>query len=356
MGVSAAVESRRSRSRGRDGGRDGVTAVTLQELEAPLQNGRGAAPVLGSVVVPVYRNQESLPELVARLEDLDAELDGGLEAVFVIDGSPDGSGALLRELLRDSPLRSKLAWHSRNFGAFAAVRTGLAIATGSYIAVTAADLQEPPELLRAFYAELSTGEHDVALGVRRSRSDPWASSLSARWFWRIYCRWVQPQMPRGGVDTFACTRTVRDALVSLQEANSSLIGLLIWLGFRRVEVPYDRCERKHGRSAWTLRKKARYFFDSVYSFTDLPINLLLAVGVSGVLLSMICAAVVSLAWLFVGVRVAGYTPLMLAILLMGSSTLSGLGLVGSYVWRTYENSKRRPGAVAMLVETFDARR
>ncbi|HEX3693106.1 MAG TPA: glycosyltransferase family 2 protein [Solirubrobacteraceae bacterium] len=327
--------------------------MKLQEIQAPRQSGHATVPVLCSVVVPVYRNQESLPDLLVRLEDLNAELDGGLEAVFVIDGSPDQSGAVLRELLRDSPLRSQLVWHSRNFGAFAAVRTGLSTASGGFIAVTAADLQEPLDLLRSFYEKLSTGQYDVALGVRRSRNDPWASTLGARWFWRIYCRWVQPQMPRGGVDTFACTRVVRDALLALPEANSSLIGLLVWLGFRRVEVPYDRDARAHGRSAWTLRKKARYLFDSVYSFTDLPINLLLAVGVSGVLLSTIGAAVVSLAWLFVGIRVAGYTPLMLAILLMGCSILSGLGLVGSYVWRTYENSKHRPDAVAMLVETFD---
>jgi glycosyltransferase involved in cell wall biosynthesis len=318
--------------------------------------GEKAGAVVNSVIVPVYRNQESLPELVGRLEDLAAELDGGLEAVFVVDGSPDESGALLRDLLSGSPLRSQLVWRSRNFGSFAAVRTGLSVAKGLYMAVTAADLQEPAELLSAFYALLRTGEYEVALGVRRSRQDPWASSLSARWFWRIYCRWVQPQMPRGGVDAFACTRNVRNALLALREANSSLIGLLIWLGFRRVEVPYDRAGRAYGRSAWTLRKKARYLFDSVYSFTDLPINLLLAVGVSGVLLSTAGAAAVSLAWLLAGVRVAGYTPLMLAILLMGSSTLSGLGLVGSYVWRTYENSKRRPDAVQMLVETFDGKR
>ncbi len=331
--------------------------MILQDAkELPTEIVEDAGVVVNSVIVPVYCNQESLPELVSRLEDLAAELEGGLEAIFVIDGSPDESGAVLRDLLSDSPLRSQLVWHSRNFGSFAAVRTGLSVANGMYMAVTAADLQEPAELLSAFYRLLGTGEYEVALGVRRSRHDPWANSLSARWFWRIYCRWVQQQMPRGGVDAFACTRNVRDALVALEEANSSLIGLLIWLGFRRVEVPYDRVGRAYGRSAWTLRKKARYFFDSVYSFTDLPINLLLAVGVSGVLLSVVGAAAVSLAWLFVGVRVAGYTPLMLTILLMGSSTLSGLGLVGSYVWRTYENSKRRPGAVRMLVETFDGKR
>jgi glycosyltransferase involved in cell wall biosynthesis len=315
---------------------------------------RADAQPLVSVVVPVYRNVETLPVLVSRLEIAARQLDGRLEVVFVIDGSPDESGPILRELLSDSPLRARLAWHSRNFGSFAAVRTGLGLACGSCIAVMSADLQEPVELLGEFHAALSGGRHDVALGVRRARQDPRLSRLGSKWFWTVYCRWVQPQMPRGGVDVFACTQKVRDALLSLEESNSSLVGLLIWLGFRRMEVPYDRLPREHGRSGWTLRKKARYLLDSIYSFTDLPINLLLVVGVSGVLMSLLGALVVFLAWLLVGVDVAGYTPLMLAVLVMGSLTLSGLGLVGSYVWRTYENSKRRPGAVKTSVEDFNA--
>jgi glycosyltransferase involved in cell wall biosynthesis len=313
----------------------------------------GAAP-RASVVVPVYRNRATLAPLVARLERMAARLEGELEAIFVIDGSPDASGAVLRELLSDSPLRARLVWHSRNFGSFAAIRTGLALADGEHIAVMAADLQEPVELLADFYAALSSGGCDVALGVRRTREDPWFGRLAAACFWSIYCRWVQPEMPRGGIDVFACTRRVRDALVVLEESNSSLVGLLIWLGFRRVEVPYDRTPRAHGRSGWTLRKKARYFFDSMYSFTDLPINLLLAVGVTGVVLSLLGTATVLFAWAFVGIRVAGYTPVMLTLFAMGSMTLSGLGLVGSYVWRSYENSKRRPGAVSTLVESFAA--
>lgn len=307
-----------------------------------------------SVVVPVYLNRETLPALIDRLERVSEQMEGGFEAVFVIDGSPDDSGALLRELLSVSALRSQLVWHSRNFGSFAAIRTGLALACGDRIAVMTADLQEPVELLLDFHAALSSGVCDVALGVRRTRSDPWTSRVAASCFWAIYCRWVQPQMPRGGVDVFACTRQARDAVLVLEESNSSLLGLLIWLGFKRAEIPYDRMARPHGRSGWTLRKKVRYFSDSMFSFTDLPINLLLALGISGVLLSLLGAAAVLFAWLFVGIRVVGYTPIMLTLFAMGSLTLSGIGVVGSYVWRTYENSKRRPGAVQTLIESFHA--
>jgi polyisoprenyl-phosphate glycosyltransferase len=330
------------------------TSIDTKTQTSPGVQTQPNAFTTATVIVPVYRNRETLPALIARLEGVSERLEGRFEAIFVIDGSPDDSGAVLRGLLRDSALRSRLVWHSRNFGSFAAIRTGLTLASGDHIAIMTADLQEPVELLTDFYAALSGGAYDVALGVRRTRRDTGAGRLGSRWFWAIYCRWVQPQMPRGGVDVFACTRQVRDALVALDESNSSLVGLLIWLGFRRVEVPYDRAPREHGRSGWTLRRKARYFFDSIYSFTDLPINLLLTAGLTGVLLSLFGSAAVLFAWMFGGIHVAGYTPLMLTLFAMGSLTLLGLGVVGSYVWRTYENSKRRPGAVQTLVEDFDA--
>lgn len=308
----------------------------------------GSLPV--SVVVPVYRNQETLPGLVRRLERVSRQLAGGMEAIFVIDGSPDASGAVLRTLLATSSLRSRVLWHSRNFGSFAAIRTGLAAARGECMVVMSADLQEPVELATSFYEALASGRYEIAVGVRRTRQDPPLSRIGSSWFWSIYCRWVQPEMPRGGVDAFACTREVRDVLQALRESNSSLVGLLIWLGYRRVEIPYDRAPRTSGRSGWTLGKKVRYLLDSIYSFTDLPINLLLAVGVTGVLLSTTGSVIVFLVWALAGIRVAGYAPIMLTLLVMGSLTLSGLGVVGSYVWRTYENSKRRPEAVAMLSE------
>jgi glycosyltransferase involved in cell wall biosynthesis len=326
---------------------------TLPRVYEPAVDGREPdGVVLVSVIVPVYRNQQTLLGLVQRLEQMSDRLAGRMEAIFVIDGSPDRSGAILRVLLNASSMRSHLLWHSRNFGSFAAIRTGLDAACGQCMIVMAADMQEPADLAMSFYEALASGEHEVAVGVRRARGDPWLSRLGSSVFWRVYCRWVQREMPRGGVDVFACTSKVRDALIALQESNSSLVGLLIWLGYRRVEVPYDRAPRHLGRSGWTLSKKARYFLDSVYSFTDLPITILLGVGVSGVLLSAIGAVIVFLAWAFVGIRVAGYTPVMLTLFVVGSLTLSGLGIVGSYVWRTYENSKRRPGAVAMLRESF----
>ncbi|WP_205696700.1 glycosyltransferase family 2 protein [Conexibacter sp. SYSU D00693] len=305
-----------------------------------------------SVVIPVYGNEESIPHLLERLAGLVGDLAGGLEVVFVVDGSPDRSAALLAELLPAQPFLSRLVLHSRNFGAFAAVRTGMERATGRFIGVMAADLQEPPELMRDFFAKLAADEHDIVVGVRRSREDPALTSLNSRIFWALYRRMVQPETPVGGVDVFACTAEFRDHLTDLEESNSSLIGLALWLGFRRGEVEYDRAEREHGTSGWTLRKRLKYLSDSVFSFTDLPIRLLLGAGLAGIVASLLLAAVVAVARASGAIDVPGYAATIMVIAFFAALNLAGLGIIGAYVWRGFENTKGRPGAVVMAERDY----
>ena len=310
-----------------------------------------------TVVVPVYRNEETLAAVVDRLDELAASLDGALEAVFVVDGSPDGSLALLRRLLRDErAFSAQLIALSRNFGSFSAVKTGLGAARGDIAAVMAADLQEPVSLIEGFFAGLGSGEYDVAVGVRTARGDPASGAAASRLFWWIYRKLIQPEIPPGGVDVFACTRDVASQLARLDESHTSLVGLLYWLGFRRLEVPYVRQARPAGKSAWSLGKRIRYLEDSIYSFTSLPIAAITVVGLVGVVVSFSYACIVFAFWAAGKIDVPGYTPLMLALLFMASSVLMGLGIVGSYVWRTYENSKGRPTAVAMTHEQFSPER
>lgn len=305
-----------------------------------------------SIVIPVYRNEESIAPLLERLATLTRRLDEPLEVVFVVDGSPDGSLALLRERLPYQPFASRLVCLSRNFGSFAAIRTGLQLSGGSYVGVMAADLQEPPELMFDFFEVLCGGDADVVVGTRLSRADPGPSALAARLFWRLYRRLVQRDMPAGGIDVFGCTAVFRDHLVALGESHSSLVGLTLWLGFRRAEVPYARQTREHGVSAWTLRKKARYLSDSIFSFTDLPIRLLLAVGVGGMLISLLLAVAVAVARLSGAIEVSGYAATITVITFFAALNLAGLGIIGAYVWRCFENTKRRPGAVVMAQQSW----
>ena len=306
-----------------------------------------------SLVIPVYRNEASLPELLGALEGLHQAFSGQLEVVFVVDGSPDRCHELLRERLPATGLTATLVLLTRNFGAFSAVRMGLAEGRGDSFAVMAADLQEPPELVLRMQDVLARDEADVVVAERALRHDPWLQRWQARLFWALYRRYVVPEMPPGGVDIFACNRAFRDALLALPESRSSLIAQIFWLGFRRASVPYERLERRHGQSAWTWRKKVAYLADSVFAFTDLPVRLLTRVGALGLLVASVLGVTV-LFGKFAGlIAVPGYAMTLIAILFFGALNLLSLGIVGTYAWRAYENTKQRPQAVALRVERFD---
>jgi polyisoprenyl-phosphate glycosyltransferase len=304
-----------------------------------------------SLVIPVYGNEGSIPLLLEAVAELDASLDGELEAVFVVDASPDRSHDLLAEGLASRAFAWKLLLLSRNFGSFNAIRAGLEHATGPHFAVMAADLQEPPELVLEFFQILGSGTADIVVGTRRSRSDPSLARTASRVFWGFYRRFVQKEMPPGGVDMFGCNDAFRRQLLALTESNSSLVGLIFWLGFRRVEVPYDRRVREHGKSAWTFRRKLRYLADSIFSFTDFPIRMLALVGILGIGGSVVISISVLVARLAGWIHVPGYAATVLVISFLGAVNCFGLGVIGSYVWRAYENTKGRPQVIVMQEHT-----
>lgn len=305
-----------------------------------------------SLVIPVYRNEESIPRLLDAVHQMNGELGGQLEVVFVVDGSPDRSYELLDKAMDTLAFPAQLLAHSRNFGSFPAIRTGLAAARGDYFAVMAADLQEPPELVIEFFRSLAADECDIAIGTRTSRTaDPLASRLASSIFWGIYRRLVVHDMPEGGVDMFGCNRVFRDQLLALEESRSSLIALIFWLGFRRKLVGYTRLARMEGVSAWTLRKKIDYMMDSIFAFTDYPIRLLTRIGAVGTVFSVLVGLMVLVARMAGLIAVPGYAPTIIVTLFFGALNLFGIGLVGTYAWRGYENSKRRPLAVVARSRT-----
>lgn len=295
-----------------------------------------------SLIIPVYRNAENIAPLLRALAGIDRSVNGDLEVVFVIDGSPDDSGRLILEALPSVEFDARVAFHSRNFGSFIAIRTGLELAKGRYIAVMAADLQEPPELVEEMFRRLSTGDVDVVFGQRVDRSDPALVKLMSKLFWSAYKRFVMPAMPKGGVDIFGCNRDVLDAVLSIEEPNSSLVAQLFWVGFRRDFVPYARRARQHGESGWNFAKRLRYMIDSVLAFTDLPIMLALWLGIVGTVISVILGIVTLIARISGSIEETGYASIILMILFFGSATLTVQGILGCYIWRIAENTKKRP--------------
>jgi hypothetical protein len=156
-------------------------------------------------------------------------------------------------------------------------------------------------------------------------------------------------MPRGGIDVFACNRRVRDALLELREANSSLVGLLIWLGYPFSIVPYVRLQRAHGKSEWRLGRLINYMSDSAFAFSHTPIKVIRWLGFIGSGLGILGGLILVILRLTGSITEAGYTPIMLMILVMGSLNLVAIGVLGSFIWRTFENTKHRPHAVVQRI-------
>ncbi|HXH29470.1 MAG TPA: glycosyltransferase family 2 protein [Bacteriovoracaceae bacterium] len=299
-----------------------------------------------SLIIPIYRNEEGIAPLITAIEGLarqcQSELDSELKVTFVVDGSPDRSFEVLREMLGSARFSSTLVSLSRNYGSFAAIRAGLNQAEGRSFAVMSADLQEPIELVFEFFKSLEAGLCDVVVGARTDRKDPLFSKFSSNLFWRLYRKFIIKDLPNGGVDIFGCNETFRKELLQLEESNSSIVGLIFWLGFRRLEIPYTRRQRQVGKSGWTFSKKVNYMLDSLFSFTDLPIKALILFGITGISVSVLLGIVVIVSKFFDIIKVPGFSTLAVVISFFGGINALGIGIIGNYTWRAYENTKKRP--------------
>jgi glycosyltransferase involved in cell wall biosynthesis len=298
---------------------------------------------LVSIVVPVYHNAASLPDLLAAFQALaDRNRTDPFEFVFVDDGSKDNSFAVLHELAYSEP-RLRVVKLSRNFGSNAAILAGLDQAKGDVVAAIAADLQDPPELIDAMLDHWRQGRK-VVLAAREGRDDPFLTSLLANTFYKLFRRYALPSMPRHGFDFFLIDRQVCDLIKNIKESNAYIMGLILWLGFDPIVVPYHRRarEKKYGRSMWTLARKLKYFADSFVAFSYVPIRAATLTGLTLSLLGVGYAAWVIFARLFLDLKAEGWASLMVVILVVSGVQMLMMGILGEYLWRNLEETRRRP--------------
>ena len=298
-----------------------------------------------SIVVPVFKNEESIDRLLNRVTSLASSLVGDVEAIFVVDGSPDSSLSLLQTSLPNTTFDSKIILLSRNFGAFSAIRAGLREADGTATVVMAADLQEPISLIEELLGLVVKDGVDIAVGVRQARKDSFVSRFLSSSFWRFFNRLTTLEMPKGGVDIFALSRDARQKINEFEESSTSLVGLIYWIGFKRQEVSYLREKRAEGVSSWSLRKRINYAKDSITAFSEIPLSIFLWSGVIGALVSLLLV-VVLIVRLFMNQNDDVSRQLISIGLLFGVSYLmSGLGLLGTYLWRVSDNVRKRPDSI-----------
>ena len=307
-----------------------------------------------SIVIPVYNEEENLPELLRRTDDVAGRLAGDgyrLEIVLVDDHSSDRTPLIASELLTQHH-GIKYLRLSRNCGSHAALAAGLRHCTGRSAILMAADLQDPPELIPDLIARWRAGYDVVWAGRSRREGESLSTRLFSRFYYRIM-RWLAlPQMPLKGADVVLLDRRVIDACNAIPEKHTSLLATILWMGFRQTSIEYVKQARRAGKSKWTLAKKLKLAVDSIVSFSYVPIRLMSAIGVIMATAGFVYAIVILIGWLAGTVTAGTGFAALLTVLLIGQGTIIlMLGILGEYLWRTYDEARGRP---RYIVETIAA--
>ena len=294
-----------------------------------------------SVVIPVYNEEETIPELVRRLTAVLDSIPQTGEVIFVNDGSRDGSLGLLREAAANDR-RIKVIDFSRNFGHQAAILAGLSRASGRATVMMDGDLQDPPELLPELLALWADG-NQVVFAVRRSRKEGLLKRFAYRTYYRVLRSVAYVPIPVDSGDFSLIDERVRKLIVELPERNKFLRGLRAWAGFKQTRLEYDRAERYAGEPKYTFTKLVRLGLDGLISYSFMPLRVTYFFGLVVSAGSFLLAFFYILQRLFATDPIPqGFTTLAVLMLFLGGIQLIALGVLGEYIGRIYDEVKARP--------------
>ena len=316
------------------------TQGTASEKTSGPEESTIRRPLL-TIVTPAYNEAENLPVLYQRLRRVLDSIDVDWEWIVVDDHSTDGTFEVLTRLAgQDGRLRGFR--FSRNFGSHTAITCGFNHARGDCAIVMAADLQDPPEEIPHLLAEWQRGTQ-VVWAVRARREGEGTTYLGfARLYYALMRRTgALRDLPAAGADFFLVNRCVIDAFNQFHESHVSILALITWMGFRQATISYNKHARLHGRSGWNLEKKLKLVVDSITSFTYFPIRLMSYVGFTIALLGFLYAGLLAFNALR-GLPPQGWASLMVVVLILGGIQMVMLGVLGEYLWRALDESRRRP--------------
>ncbi len=294
-----------------------------------------------SLVLPIYNEEEVIPELHTRLQSFLVELGLETEVVFVNDGSRDRSMELLRGIAAKEP-RYRILSFARNFGHQSAITAGIDYARGKAVVVMDADLQDPPSVVLDMVAKWREG-FDVVYGKRRSREgETFFKLVTARLFYRLFAAMIPIEVPLDTGDFRLMSRPVIVALRELRETHRFVRGMVAWVGFKQTAVLYDRPGRFAGETKYPFRKMLRFAIDGITSFSVLPLRFATYLGMVISLGSVGVAVWAVLAKYVFRVTVQGWTAEVVLVSLLAAVQLLMIGILGEYIGRIYEEVKRRP--------------
>lgn len=292
-----------------------------------------------SFLIPVYRNEGSIIPTYQKLYDLTKSLQLDYEIIFVNDGSDDNSLAELISLHQNDS-NVKVLSFSRNFGQVPAVIAGCKEVTGDAGICMSADLQEPIELIEEMIEKWKAG-NEIVICHRNEREDSFIANNASLVFYKLM-KYVNPKMPKGGFDFLLIDKKALEVLNQIDERNRFFQGDILWLGFNTAFIPYTRLKRTIGKSQWTLSKKLKYFLDGLLNTSYLPIRAMSLLGIIFSLFGFIYALVIAYSRVMNNTPFDGWAPIMILILIIGGLIMLMLGIIGEYVWRTYDETRKRP--------------
>ena len=296
-----------------------------------------------SVIIPCYFNEKNIPvtlEALAANEGLfPAEV--AFEYVFVDDCSKDKTFEELLKAKALYPEKVKVVKLAGNVGSYNAVIAGMEHATGDCTVIISADLQDPPELMVKMYEYWRQGIK-LVIGSRQDRQDPFLQKAFSGIFHFLMRKLAFKNLPKGGFDFVLFDRVIRDEVLKVKDPNSNVLYLMAWLGFDYINIPYTRRQRAIGKSHWTLKKKVKLFVDSILSFSYFPIRAISAIGLLLGVAAFCYGLFIIYARISGKVAVEGWSAIMVLLLFVSSFQMVALGIIGEYVWRTLDASRKRP--------------
>lgn len=295
-----------------------------------------------SLIVPLYNEQDTLPELVRRLTDVMNTLDVPTELVLINDGSKDQSLILLRSFHQQD---NRICYINlaRNFGHQIAVTAGLNFVRGDMAIILDADLQDPPELIPELIKQWQSGFQVVYAQRTKRIEESWGKQFLAYWFYRILRKLADVEIPTDTGDFCLIDRSVIDILNSMPERTRYLRGLRSWVGFNQTAVPFKRDARFAGEVKYTFRKSFKLAMNGIVSFSQVPLRLSTYVGLFAAIVSLFMALLILYWRIFVpNSPLTGFTMILVAVFFLGAVQLVCIGILGEYIGRIYEEVKGRP--------------
>lgn len=294
-----------------------------------------------SIIIPVYFNEANLRPLYEKLSDIVLQrLEIDYELIFVDDGSRDKSFKVLESLRKENP-KVKVLKLSRNFGSHTAIFAGMNYASGDAVCMITADLQDPPEIILEMLKKYEKGSK-LVIAVRADRDEGKVQKTISNLYYKMMRAFALKNMPEGGFDCFLCDKKIIQVICQMKEKNSSLMGQLLWCGFEPDQIYYVRQAREIGKSRWTLSKKVKLFIDSFMAFSYTPIRAISALGILISLLGFIYGIFVIANKLMHNIPIEGWASMMVVFLFVSGIQMIMLGILGEFLWRNFDESRKRP--------------